>query len=120
MNITPEMMYWLTRCDNICTAGFIFSVLFGIGAVMSTMFVFNETESVKFFHKIFCVIAILLFFISLATCVFVPTTREMAAIYVVPAIANSETVKDLGEGVVTLAREWIQELRPNKTKGGAK
>ena len=120
MNLTPEMMYWLTRCDSICTAGFTFSVLFGIGAVFSTMFLFIEIESVKFFNKMICVFFLLLFFISVATCVFVPTTREMAAIYVVPKIANSETVKDLGEGIVTLAREWIQELRPNKTKGGAK
>ena len=120
MNLTPEMMYWLTRCDNICTAATILSVLFGIGAVMLKLFFFVETESVEFFHKILCVIAILLFFISAATCVFVPTTKEMAAIYVVPKIANSETVKDLGDGVVTLAREWIQELRPNKQNGGAR
>ena len=114
------MMYWLTRCDSICKAGAIFSILFGIGSVYSTIFLFVEIESVKFFNKIICVFFLLLFLISAATCVFVPTTREMAAIYVVPKIANSETVKDLGEGIVTLAREWIQELRPNKTKGGAK
>ena len=120
MNITPEMMYWLTRCDNICTASSIFSVLFGIGAVVAVIFLFVEGDSVKFFQKMIFVFFLLLFFSSTAICVFVPTTREMAAIYVVPKIANSETVKDLGEGVVTLASEWIQELRPNKQKGGAK
>ena len=84
------------------------------------MNIFIEIDSVKFFHKMICVFFLLLFFSSIAICVFVPTTREMAAIYVVPKIANSETVKDLGEGIVTLAREWIQELRPNKQNGGQK
>lgn len=120
MNLTPEMMYWLTRCDNICTVGFNLSILFGIGTAFATMALFIEIDSVKIFHKMIFVFFLLLFFSSIAICVFVPTTKEMAAIYVVPKIANNETVKDLGEGIVTLAREWIQELRPNKTKGGAK
>ena len=47
-------------------------------------------------------------------------SKGLAAIYVIPKIANSQTVNDLGEGVVTLAREWIEELRPAKKEGGAK
>ena len=113
------MMYWLTRCDDINAAAFIFSVLFGVGAIMGTMGVFIELESAKLFHKMICVFFMLMFFVSVAACVFVPSTKEMAAIYVVPKIANSQTVKDLGEGVVTLAREWLEELRPAK-EGGAK
>lgn len=42
-----------------------------------------------------------------------PTTKEMCAILVVPAIANSQDVQALGGDIVTLAREWLQELKPH-------
>ena len=117
MNITPEMMYWLTRCDSICIAGFFLAVASGIGFVISFFAILDEVGGLLV--RVFCLFSFVAFFACIATCVFVPSTREMAAIYVVPKIANSQTVKDLGEGVVTLAREWLEELRQTK-KGGAK
>lgn len=50
---------------------------------------------------------------------FVPTTKEMAAIMVVPRIANSQSVSDVAEGIVELAKAWMVELRPAK-EGDAK
>lgn len=47
---------------------------------------------------------------------FVPTTKEMAAIVVIPRVANSESVQGLGEGIVDLAKVWMQELRPDTVK----
>ena len=117
MSITPEMMYWLTRCDSICIAGFFLTVVFGIGFSISFCAIIDEVSGVLI--RLFCLFSFVASFAGIATCVFVPSTREMAAIYVVPKIANSQTVKDLGEGVVTLAREWLEELRPAK-KGGVK
>lgn len=32
---------------------------------------------------------------------------------VIPRVANSESVKDIGDGIVTLAKEWIEELKPS-------
>lgn len=49
----------------------------------------------------------------------VPTTKEMAAIVVIPRVANSESVQGLGEGVVDLAKAWMAELKPDKVKAGA-
>ena len=118
MSITPEMMYWLTRCDSIVTASAILAVAFGIlFALTLILIIIVQDESKSVF--VICPLAFVIGMIFAATCVFVPSTREMAAIYVVPKIANSQTVKDLGEGVVTLASEWLEELRPAK-KGGAK
>lgn len=50
----------------------------------------------------------------------VPTTKEMAAIIVIPKVANSESVQGLGEGVVELAKAWMQELKPDKVKGNVR
>lgn len=118
MSITPEMMYWITRCDRIVTASTILAVAFAILFAFTLIpIIIGQVESNACF--VICPIAFVIGMTAVATSVLVPTTREMAAIYVVPKIANSQTVKDLGEGVVTLAREWLEELRPAK-KGGAK
>lgn len=48
-----------------------------------------------------------------------PSTKTLAAMIVLPAIVNSEAVQQLPGELTTLAREWLQELRPAK-KGGSK
>ncbi len=44
--------------------------------------------------------------------VFTPTTKEMAAIIVIPAIVNNQDIKELGGEIPKLAREWLEEFRP--------
>ena len=44
----------------------------------------------------------------------IPTTREAAAIVMVPAIANNEKVQTVGNKLYDLAAEWLDELRPKK------
>ena len=48
---------------------------------------------------------------------FVPTTRQMAAIVMVPKIANNEKVQAAGNKLYDLAVEWMDELRPRKKAG---
>lgn len=43
-----------------------------------------------------------------------PSLKEAAAIKVVPAICNSQTVDEISAGMKTLALEWLEELRPAK------
>ena len=52
----------------------------------------------------------LVFFMSVGT--FVPSTKQMAAILVVPKIANSEKLQTSGNKLYELAVDWIDELRP--------
>ena len=119
MNITPEMMYWLTRCDNIVIASAILAVAFGILFAI-TMIAIMADEDQRAFVRVVCALSFVFGLLAMSSCILVPSTKEMAAIYVIPKIAISQTVKDLGEGAVTLAREWIEELRPAKQEGGAK
>ena len=49
---------------------------------------------------------------------FTPSTKQMAAIVVVPKIVNSEKVQDVGEKLYGLAVEWMDELHPRKEKKG--
>ena len=50
-------------------------------------------------------------FLSLCGMVFVPTMKEAAAIAVLPRIANSETVAEIGAEAKALAVEWLKDLR---------
>jgi hypothetical protein len=45
---------------------------------------------------------------------FIPASKQMAAVMIVPKIANSEKVQTIGNKVYDLAVEWMEELKPNK------
>ena len=46
---------------------------------------------------------------------FVPSTKQMAAIIIIPKIANSEIVAEMGDAtkeLIGLARDWMRTLAP--------
>lgn len=42
----------------------------------------------------------------------VPTTKEMAVIYVVPKIMNNENAKKIPDKIFKLADEWLEKMSP--------
>ena len=49
--------------------------------------------------------------------VFIPTTREMAAIKVVPVIASPENctkLKSMSNDILDVAAEWLKDIKTNK------
>lgn len=120
MNIDGTTIYWLTRLDAVNTLGVV-CVFFGlivltaavvVGAIMRSDG--DEAAGLRLHVAARRWIWIIPAF-GAAVTTFVPTTREAAAIIVIPAVANSEDVRGLGADVVTLAREWIEELKPKET-----
>ena len=59
------------------------------------------------------------FLVGVFGVILTPSTKTLAAMIVLPAIVNSEAVQQIPGELTTLAREWLQELRPAK-KGGSK
>lgn len=122
--ITPSLIYWITRLDAVRSAAgalCVHSVLAVAGGLFA-LFVCVADDVPDPFCTIWrnvARVAAVTLAVSGLVLVLTPTKREMAAIIVVPRIANSETVAEIGDGVKTLAVEWLEELRPNK-KGGAK
>lgn len=117
MTISQSTVYWITRCDGFFHAGVVFAILFLIATSLLTMYIMLEESNL--FAKCIWVVCVIGVISSVSTALLVPTTKEIAAIIVIPRLANSLTVKELGDDVVTLAKEWLEELRPNK-KGDAK
>lgn len=128
MTITPSMMYWFTRLDGIngfFEATMILTCLAGLVFFVITIYLFLEEglpekddEGLILVKRAwrwwFTVLAI-----STLGAIFIPTSKQMAMIYVVPSITESQVVKqdipelyDLG---VDALKDW---LKNNKKEGG--
>lgn len=122
MTITPATMYWFTRLDNITgafqviTAAGIFALLFLSIAYWTTGGNTDEMYDHKTIGGILkWLVPVWLF--SVIGVLFIPNSKEMAMIYVVPQITESQVVKqdipelyDLG---VNALKDWLKQ-----TKGG--
>ena len=122
--ITPWNLYWITRLDGIKnlvlgTTGFtVFLLLVGALAIFGYCG-WKEKWTRKSIAGIVGLVLAAFASGSVGKAVetLVPTTKEMATIVVLPRIANSETVQEIGEDVKNLVKEWILQLKPKGGRG---
>lgn len=138
MNITPELVYWVTRADaaraflwaavvlgvaiTVVSVGVYFTACEGSNSKYASEDCRKEYRRVSRCFLRIAIASVWLFVLSGVALVFVPTTRQLAAIYVVPVVASNENISKVGDAagrLFTLATEWLDELRPER-KGGAK
>lgn len=122
MTITPATMYWFTRLDRIAAACDITLFLGGLALLFLSIAYWAtggntdemyEHKAVKSVLKwlipvwLFCLIGVL----------FIPNSKQMAMIYVVPQITESQIVKqdipelyDLG---VNALKDWLKKDKEN-------
>jgi uncharacterized membrane protein len=123
--IDESSMYWLTRLDHIHNALLLVNFVCFI-ALIATSVVGCVMKSVpsapgdidvgKYLHKYVALPSLVFFVIFGSLTVFIPTTKEMVAIKVIPAIANNTDLQGVGQDMVVLAKEWLNELRPKSDK----
>lgn len=121
--ITSGQMYWLTRLDPLLalllTLGILsivaIALLGVVGAAMrdldSSTSVTHE-QGMRLHRKIpgVIILGVVIFTVR----AFIPSTKEMAAIVVIPAVANSEKVQYVGDRLYNLAVDWLDALKPEK------
>lgn len=127
--ITGWEIYWFTRLDPIRgLAGMtavmgliIFFLMFLLYPAFCDIFAHDDGKRKK--SLAWATRSQIAVFSATVLCAFAhaltPTTREMAAIKVIPMIANSESMRklgDVGDNMLDLANEWLRELRPKKDK----
>ena len=116
--ISPWMLYWITRLDAIgglaCALTVTTAVVVGIisfllivNSGMSERDKFEESQRVLFGRILKWLTPALV--ASVLTLVFVPSTKEMAVITVVPAIANSEKVQKEATELYDLAKDYLKK-----------
>ena len=126
--ITTTQMYWLTRLSPLGDGiAFIIGLLLFIAAAVLIAGVFmqdpmlsdedNQKKGSRLI-KTSPILAVIATVLLLVNCL-LPTTKEMAAILIVPRIVNCEKVQTVGNQLYDLAVEWMEEQRPAKNKNGS-
>ena len=128
--IDESTMYWITRLDKLDGLLYGMLIVFTVVSVVLTVTCFissmtrhNDPNDERVFQLVRWVapVALLLFLLSAAGWLFVPTTKEYAAIKMIPALVNNPKVQDEAKEVYALAKEWLKdqvkdEVTPEKKK----
>lgn len=122
--ITPSLIYWITRLDQFnaltgCASLFIFIIAI---VLMIAVFVEAESNNEKSYRIVLKGFKISLFVLAIFSLMhtFIPTTKEACAMYVVPKIVNNEKVQNVSKEFYDLALEWMKELRPKSIQNKEK
>lgn len=116
------MIYWITRLDGInvlFALMLILSIITTVATGLKCLLDMADGDDDELEFKVclkICKRAISVFIVAIIGFILTPTTKEAAAIVVIPKIANSENVQELGTNFVQLANDWLVELRPDKDK----
>lgn len=112
-------IYWITRMDILQTAFMLIASAVGLVTVsiltgnslnrgydgsMTGMIEASDRWSLRRGLPITAIFGLL--------AVLIPTTKQAAAILAIPAIANSEDAQEIAGEVVDLAKQWLEELKP--------
>lgn len=97
--ITEEMLYWIFRLDAIKVFCFVVLLVGGLATVLITAHLIIDKNFIDFsdyFYKrllIFVKSMYIIISIAILTLIFLPSTKEMAAIKLIPVIYNSDFVQ---------------------------
>lgn len=118
--ITESSIYWILTLDNIITLFGVFTGVFAVfflgsviaGAVAAEM---RDDTSLAKKLAIASFTACMIFAVALT---FIPSTKQMAMIKVIPAIANSEIVGEMSADAKEIYKMGINAIK--ESLGGVK
>jgi len=115
--ITSFQIYLILMLDNIKIISIIFSLVFGSVIILSGIFLVNEVldkDELKYMAKVFKY-SILGIILCLLSAMFIPNTKQVAAIILIPKIINNEKIQNIGQNsldtvdkLMKLSNDYIQ------------
>ena len=127
MEITESQIYWILKLDTI-VAMFVFllivtailsCIIFVTWVVEKTSIYYEDehkNKKVKFLKN--CLIVLInIFVVSLLGTTFIPTTKQMAMIKVVPVIANSETIGNMSKDGKEIYQLGVDAIKKKLSDG---
>lgn len=99
--MTENAIYWITRLDNIRGASIVVCLVCVLLFIFAGFLWSNGNDSfssaIESWYKkralLVFSLALMVFLCGLGTLIFVPSTKEMVAIKLIPMVSNSEFVK---------------------------
>jgi hypothetical protein len=130
MEITESQIYWILKLDTIVM---MFVFLFIVTAIASVIFCIawvggkssisypdeDDIAKVNFLKKCFLV-SICVFVISAICATFIPTTKQIAMIKVVPVIANSEIIGNMSKDGKEIYQLGVDAIKKKLSGGNEK
>lgn len=126
MEISPWLIYWLMQLDNICkfvdSIAIIGSVLLiGLIAIRTACKTAPEyDDGAKAFYDAttsLCKLSSVIIPIFILLNVFIPNTKTVAAMILIPPIVNNEQVQQIPDDILTFVRSVIKKYTfDNKEK----
>lgn len=118
--MTSWQIYWLTRLDPLGEALVMVCVVSGLLSIGSIIERVNRSDhdlksdpkTYQSLDKIWGIVRLVFIISNIGW--FIPSTKEMAAILILPKIINNQKVQEMPNKVLDLANEWLDELRPVK------
>ena len=106
MEITPMTIYLISLADVVYTLA-VAALILSLTIVMTALTMFRIIGDVGI-RRLKCPLIALT--ISLVVLLTVPSGRSLAAMYVVPALANGEKVHDQNGSVANGAARWLEYM----------
>jgi len=115
--MTEGQMYWLLMLDNVHDLCTFTTVLLAVACGVQGVFVMvGLVEDIPVLNRTvkraFAILGTLLVLSALAM-TFIPTTRQLATVIVVPRILNAVDESPLPGKLMDLASEWVEYARPS-------
>ena len=105
--ITTEMVYWIIMLDKISVAFYLASALLGVVLLAFTLATIADRSEFQWHYPVWIVLE--LFFICGA--VFLPNTKQMATIYLLPKVVNNEKIQSIGERTLDTGDKLLQLMQ---------
>lgn len=125
--MTMMQMYWFLMLDNIKTITMIPGIIFGIFTMVFIICMLANSEDwddlTDHWKIVFIrgsIISFIFAFIFISLTCMIPSTKQMAIIYVVPKIVNNKQVQEIPKKMLELSTEWLDELSPESVKDDVK
>lgn len=116
MEVTPLMIYAI---DISGTVKFVSKMVLLLSLIASIILGVLAVEE-EFARRAIKVIVVPVILISTLFTVFIPESKTLASMYVIPAVVNNEQIQNIGknglESLELLTKQWVYELREVKSK----
>lgn len=113
--MSHQLIYWITRLDSIRALSKAFLVISLFAFLVCVIIYFATLGDKKPFPIQYAMkIASIFLLISALMLVFVPSSKEAAAIYLLPKVVNNEEVQKIPNNAVKLLNAKMEEWMDDK------